>query len=136
MGWTQHNKAMKLYATIENEKGKQEGVGSDNRLDFDIRIGNKKFAEGQLERRDKGVYLYFSTTLGQVGEGYDAIEDQCIDYYIADEDLKGKKQKGENTVGFYCDRHKPHTHENWTAKEIAEKGTPVCPICDEDMLPE
>lgn len=47
---------------------------------------------------------------------------------------KVKKPKAKATVRFYCDRHVPWTAENWTAKELAEKGTPVCPVCDEDMI--
>lgn len=31
---------MKLYATIENEKGKKDGIGGNERLDIDIRVGN------------------------------------------------------------------------------------------------
>lgn len=31
---------MKLYATIENEKGKREGVGGNEYLEIDIRVGN------------------------------------------------------------------------------------------------
>jgi transcription elongation factor Elf1 len=37
------------------------------------------------------------------------------------------------TVNFHCP--KCGTIESWTANEIAEKGTPICWICDEDMKP-
>lgn len=88
---------MKLYATTENEGGKKKGVGGDKRLAFEIRIGNRKFAEGELEAQSEGYYLYFSTTLGNIDKGgYEDIEDQCVDYFIPYRDLqKGKKQKDE-----------------------------------------
>ena len=35
---------MKLYATVENEKGKREGIGGNECLDIDIRVGNVKLA--------------------------------------------------------------------------------------------
>lgn len=36
--------SMKLYATIENEKGKREGIGGNEYLDIDIRVGNELLA--------------------------------------------------------------------------------------------
>jgi len=48
---------MKLYATVENEKGKREGIGGNEYLDIDIRVGNKILA--QLTVRDCGNDLPF-----------------------------------------------------------------------------
>lgn len=102
---------MKLYATIENEKGKREGVGSNEKLTFELRVGNKKLAVGEVEEIKGGIYLYITTTLGQIGEGYEALEDQCIDYFITEKELKGKKQKGEK-IGLN-EKTYPQILEDW-----------------------
>lgn len=42
---------MKLYAAIENEKGKRDGIGGNERLNIDIRVGNV-FLGGFSVKRD------------------------------------------------------------------------------------
>ena len=52
---------------------------------------------------------------------------------------KNKAKRYEETTAFYCpecrDRGVEET-QHWTGREIAEKGTPVCPECDSDMVLE
>lgn len=46
---------MKLYATIENTRGKKEGVGDDEDLDIEVRAGNKLIIR-LLVSRDENIY--------------------------------------------------------------------------------
>ena len=45
---------MKLYATIENEKGKSEGVGGNEYLDIDIKVKNKYLARFTVREKENG----------------------------------------------------------------------------------
>lgn len=43
---------MKLYATIENEKGRREGVGSDNELIIELRHKNTRVRRFKFKLED------------------------------------------------------------------------------------
>lgn len=83
---------MKLYATIENEKGKREGIGGNEYLEIDIRVGNSPLCSLTLRwgESDEGV------------EGWTLYDDddQPI-FWLAGIDKKGNKQKGKK----YCQYH-------------------------------
>ena len=46
---------MKLYATIENEKGKREGIGGNEYLDIDIRVGNQILRSLTVRRMEDAI---------------------------------------------------------------------------------
>lgn len=71
---------MKLYATITNEKGKKEGIGSNEYLDIDIRAGNKLIAMFTLKEDENGDITLFDEDDEPVTQSYT---------------IKGKSQKGE-----------------------------------------
>ena len=50
---------MKLYATIENERGKREGIGGNEWLDIDIRVGNQYLARFTVKEYEDGKYHLF-----------------------------------------------------------------------------
>lgn len=106
---------MKLYATTTSERA-TKGQGGDF-LHITITDKNKEeLWRLYVENKDGKTHI----SLWEM--------DQCV---YAGNSIKGKKQKGENTVSFHCAGC--NIDEDWTAKDIAEKGTPVCPKCDEDM---
>ena len=119
---------MKLYATITDERltARQEG----EELMIEIKGENRETIS-----RIKAIQTPDLKYLIQVFPVLhpDVLRIETLGYGYETR-IKAKKRKSEATVRFYCDRHIPHTKENWTAKEICEKGTPVCPECDEDMI--
>ena len=46
---------MKLYATVENEKGKREGIGGNEYLDIDIRVGNQILRSLTVRRMEDAI---------------------------------------------------------------------------------
>src|SRR3990167_8898280 len=108
---------MKLYATVENEKGKREGIGGNEYLDIDIRVGNQLLAAltvriGESERWEissevDGIeYIVPSYEKDLQGNKHDPRTCQnsvpCYDCEMLE---KGKKQKGEKSYKQckYCD---------------------------------
>ena len=73
---------MKLYATVENEKGKREGIGGNEYLDIDIRVGNKALGAFTVRNSEYGYGVF------------DANDNLLI--ALTPSHIKGKKQKGED----------------------------------------
>lgn len=86
---------MKLYATIENEKGKQAKIGGNEYLDIDIRVGND---------------LLVALTLRKAGD----MTGDWVLYDDADQEMcriEGKTQKDERRCPYgtlNCPLEKPH----------------------------
>ncbi len=57
-------------------------VKKDN-IEIKVYDGDILFAEGYFEKQEGGKYFYFSTMLDSKES-----EDQCIDFFIPDEELK------------------------------------------------
>lgn len=47
---------MKLYARLENEKGKIDGMGGNERLTITITISNKRVATMIMKENDEGGF--------------------------------------------------------------------------------
>ena len=84
---------MKLYCSIENEKGKREGIGGNEYLDIDIRVGNTSLASLTLRHSDEIPDGH--------GSGWALFDngDEPI-YWVLDDKKKGEMQKGE-----WCKAH-------------------------------
>ena len=76
---------MKLYATIQNSKGKREGLGDNEYLDIDIRVGNESLQRLTVRHED-----FFEVGSSEVGAFvlYDE-RDNPISYV---EDIKQAKK--------------------------------------------
>lgn len=64
---------MKLYAKIKNEKGRQEGMGGNERLDIDIMVGNYQLAALEVKKVN---------SLGRIG--YALIQEQTELAFVED----------------------------------------------------
>ena len=85
---------MKLYATIENEKGKKEGMGGENGLIVDLSIGNKRVAT---------VRIYKGNGSEPDMLVYSPIKGETVRQFFGDNpENTAKKQKGENIGCLYC----------------------------------
>ena len=107
---------MKLYAQIVNEKGKVEGLGGNEYLDIDIKVGNLRLATFTLRwsdeihapastRKESGWCLYdesdnplcwIPATKGGKKNHFNRLSttpQEVIDEYNR---IKGRKQKGEH----------------------------------------
>lgn len=102
---------MKLYATIENEKGKRESMGGNEYLEIDLRVGNQHSYSLTLRYTDE--LEEYEPTLK--GSGWVLVNEEDESMWGV-EDNKGKKQKGE----YHCEKHA------WHCKG---EGAYPCPHC-------
>lgn len=53
---------MKLYARLENENGKIDGLGGNEYLDIDITVGNEIIEKLTVKRGEDGKYHVYNSS--------------------------------------------------------------------------
>lgn len=101
---------MKLYATTTNDKGKIEGVGSNDWLKIELNRGNKR--EYTITYDNEGLLITNNITRKEV----DII-------------TKGEKKKDDSVL--MCDwcRIRPATRKDWREIDGMTTSTRECDVC-------
>lgn len=62
---------MKLYARIENEKGKVDGMGGNEYLDIDITAGNEVIGKLTVKKNSEGEFRIYNENDDDISKATD-----------------------------------------------------------------